>query len=155
LNALRNIAGVAFAGLFLSWRTNPASQASQSAPAIKSEARRFMNRSRIVSENKPMAFYIVAHDRDHQHDRSHTPIGNDNYTPIWNTLREWGAHRLAEGLWVLTSESPALQIRDALYQSTGRRDTVVVIELKPGSLWATSPIVPEDTLAWLRENIMA
>jgi hypothetical protein len=101
-----------------------------------------------------MAFYIVGYDRDHQHDRSHTPGLND-YTPIQNALREWGAFRLVEGLWVLTSNLTALQIRNTLYQSTDRRDTVVVIELKPGSLWATSPIVAENALAWLRENIMA
>jgi hypothetical protein len=98
-----------------------------------------------------MAFYLVGYDRDRQHDRSHTP-GLYDYTPIRKTLTEWGAFRLVEGLWVLTSNLTALQMRDMLYQSTDRRDTVVVIELKRGS-WATSPIVPEDTLAWLRENI--
>jgi hypothetical protein len=91
-----------------------------------------------------MAYYIIGYDLHHDRD----------YTPIWNALKGWGATRLVEALWVVTSQYTAQQIRDTLYEVTGKRDTVAVVELKSGSWWATSPGVPDVSVAWLRSNIM-
>lgn len=91
-----------------------------------------------------MACYIVGYDLHHDRD----------YKPIWDTLKGWGATRLVEALWVVTSQLTANQIRDILYNATGKRDSVAVVELKPGSWWSCQD-VPDAGVAWLRTNISA
>lgn len=91
-----------------------------------------------------MARYIVGYDL--HHDR--------NYQPIWDLLKGWGATRLVEALWVVTTNLSAKQIRQALYDATGQRDSVAVVELQPGSNWSTIG-VPDAGNDWLRKNIAA
>ena len=91
-----------------------------------------------------MARYIVGYDL--HHDR--------NYQPIWDLLKGWGGTRLVEALWVVTTNLPAEQIRQALYNATGQRDSVAVVELQPGSNWSTVG-VPTAGNDWLRKNIAA
>jgi hypothetical protein len=91
-----------------------------------------------------MANYIVGYDLHYDRD----------YTPIWDTLKSWGFTRLVEALWIGTVNLSANQIRDTLYNATGGRDSVAVVELKAGSWWACQG-VPDAAVAWLRANIAA
>jgi hypothetical protein len=91
-----------------------------------------------------MARYIVGYDL--HYDR--------NYQPIWDLLKGWGGTRLVEALWVVTSNLSAQQISQALYDATGRHDSVAVVELQPGSNWATVGI-PAQGNEWLRKNVAA
>ena len=91
-----------------------------------------------------MACYIVGYDL--HYDR--------NYQPIWDLLKGWRATRLVEALWVVASDLTAQQIQQALYQATGQRDSVAVVELEAGSNWSTVG-VPDAGNDWLRKNIAA
>jgi len=89
-----------------------------------------------------MANYIVGYDLHHDRD----------YKPIWDALKGWGFTRLVEALWVGTSNLSVQQIRDTLYNATGQRDSVAVVELKAGSWWSCQG-APDAAVAWLRANI--
>jgi hypothetical protein len=91
-----------------------------------------------------MANYIIGYDLHHDRD----------YTPIWGALKGWGATRLVEALWVVAIDFTAGQIRQTLYDATGKRDSVAVVELKPGSNWSTIG-VPDAGNNWLRANILS
>jgi hypothetical protein len=51
-----------------------------------------------------VAHYIVSYDLHKER----------VYQPVWNKLEGWGATRLLESLWVLTSNLTASQIRDGI-----------------------------------------
>ena len=89
-----------------------------------------------------MACFIVGYDLHHDRD----------YKPIWDQLTGWGATRLVEALWVVRVNLDAGQIRQVLYDATGHRDSVAVVELKPGSNWSTIG-VPDAGNNWLKANI--
>ena len=91
-----------------------------------------------------MAYYIISYDLHNQR----------AYQPVWRQLESWGATRLLESLWVLTSSASAASLRDGLLKVIDNDDSVAVLELKPGSLWATHRAKP-DGITWLQQNIMA
>ena len=75
-----------------------------------------------------------------------------NYHPIWTKLESWGATRLLESLLVFSSNMQIGQIRDELRMAGDNDDSVAVMELKPGSVWATSRARVLGT-NWLRMYI--
>lgn len=91
-----------------------------------------------------MACYIISYDLHNQR----------NYEPVWDLLKHWGAVRLLESLWVLTTNSTAIALRDALKGVMDSDDSCAVVELKPGSHWACQR-ARDAGVAWLRQNILA
>ena len=91
-----------------------------------------------------MAYYVVSYDQHRDKD----------YTPVWTQLRNWGARRILESVWFVTSSLTAVQIRDTIRSVTRNEDSVAVIEIKQGSNWAAIA-AQEEGVQWLRQNIMA
>lgn len=89
-----------------------------------------------------MAHYVISYDLHNQR----------TYQPVWNLLNRWGAVRLLESLWVVTSEAQAGALRDALVQVIDNDDSVAVIELTPGAHWA-SVRAQQAGVDWLTRNI--
>lgn len=77
-----------------------------------------------------------------------------NYHPVWTLLENWGATRLLESLWVFNSNLSAAQIRDQLRMVGDGDDSFAVIELKPGSWWASEK-ARNLGVQWLQRNVMA
>ena len=90
-----------------------------------------------------MAHFAVSYDLHNQR----------TYPPVWRLLESWGAVRLLESYWVLTIESTAPALRDALQRVIDNDDSVAVIELKTGSGWACVR-AKSDGVEWLRKNIL-
>lgn len=74
------------------------------------------------------------------------------YKPVWDTLESWGAAKLLESLWLVTLNSSAGEIREALKQVIDGDDSVAVIELKTGSEWSAWKAKKPGT-DWLTSNI--
>ncbi|MEV4934573.1 hypothetical protein [Sphingobium sp. LSP13-1-1.1] len=75
-----------------------------------------------------------------------------NYQPLWNQLQHWGAVRLLESLWIVSLTGTAIQVRDVLNTVTDSDDSVAVIEVKTGSMWATRNCKAPG-VEWLKKNI--
>lgn len=89
-----------------------------------------------------MAHYVISYDLHHRR----------NYQQLWDALRNAGAARVLESLWLLESTHDAGVIREILQRTVDNDDSVVVIELKPGSGW--SAIRAQEAGAnWLERNI--
>ena len=74
-----------------------------------------------------------------------------NYKPVWDLLESWGATRLLESLWVVTLNSTASEVRDALNQKIDGDDSTALIELKSGSVGDHAS--PESGVDWMKANI--
>ena len=74
-----------------------------------------------------MAKFLNSYDL---HDRRQYPL-------LWNTLLQWRAVKILESVWLANLVGPAPVIRDILLQHVDNDDSIAVIELKPGSDWAT------------------
>ena len=59
-----------------------------------------------------------------------------------------------ESVWLLDISNTASEIRDWLRKTTRDEDSLVVVELKAGSGWATYN-VQADGLTWLRQKVLA
>ncbi len=88
--------------------------------------------------------YVVSYDQHRDRD----------YTPIWNQLSQWGAKRVLESVWFLTSSMTASEIRDQLMAVTRKEDSLVVLELTPSTKWGTYR-AQDEGVQWLRTNIAA
>jgi hypothetical protein len=91
-----------------------------------------------------MTVYTVSYDLHRQRD----------YHPIWASLQALSAKRLLESLWLVNSNSTAIQLRDHLQQSLDGDDSIVVIQVPAGSLWATTRAQP-DGVQMLRQHVLA
>jgi CRISPR/Cas system-associated endoribonuclease Cas2 len=89
-----------------------------------------------------MAYYVVSYDQHY----------NRDYTPVWGALKTWGAQRILESLWLMQTDAMAGQIRDSLRAITKDEDSLVVIELKQGSLWGSFN-AQEAGVNWLVNHI--
>jgi hypothetical protein len=89
-----------------------------------------------------MAHFMISYDL---HNRR-------NYQPLYDALTNWGAVRLLESLWLLSHNSSAIGIRDAVLKLVDGDDSIAVIELKPGSGWCTIRGKPAG-VEWLKRNI--
>lgn len=89
-----------------------------------------------------MAHHLISYDLHNQR----------HYQPVWDLLESWGAVRLLESLWVVTRNDSVGTLRDALKKVADSDDSFAVIELKPGSEWATQNGRPGG-VDWLTRNI--
>ena len=89
-----------------------------------------------------MANYVISYDQHRDKD----------YTPIWTTLRGWGAQRILESVWFLSHDASTGEIREALRVQTKQEDSLLVIELNQGANWSTFKAQPAG-VTWLETNI--
>ena len=92
---------------------------------------------------KALKHFIVSYDLHDQVSRQ----------PVWEYLEKLGGARLLESMWVVSGHFSATQVRDDLRTVMDSKDSAAVVELKPGSVWATQK-VRDDGAAWLHRNIM-
>jgi hypothetical protein len=59
------------------------------------------------------------------------------YQPLWDKLKALAASRLLESLWLVSSSAPAPEILDEIAAVAHPDDCFAVIEMQPGSNWAT------------------
>lgn len=76
-----------------------------------------------------------------------------NYTPLWNNLRQMGSVRLQESVWLLESALGVAQLRNLISSMIDTQDSVAVLELKPGSTWATVNVNGLAT-QWLSGHVL-
>lgn len=74
------------------------------------------------------------------------------YDSLYRLLAGWGAVRLTESLWMANLKGPAEVVRDLMLAQLDADDTVAVVEVKPGSDWATMR-VSTAAAAWLSNNV--
>jgi hypothetical protein len=87
--------------------------------------------------------YLITYD-------NHPPR---NYDALYRLMAEWKAVRLAQSVWLVELRGPADAIRNIVQGKLQLNDTVAVLELKPGSDWATSHVSAAAS-AWLSANVM-
>lgn len=75
-----------------------------------------------------------------------------NYSALYTLLQSWKAARVAESVWLAELRGPASAVRDAVRTKLEAADRVIVIELKPGSDWATWQALPAGG-DWLKQNL--
>lgn len=75
-----------------------------------------------------------------------------NYDALYKLLAAWRAVMLAESVYVVTLNSTASEVRRIVSRTLGTDDLVAVLELKPGSDWATINATTTAN-AWLSRNI--
>jgi len=74
------------------------------------------------------------------------------YKDLYDLLEGWGAVRLLESVWVVTRNDRIGVIRKAVSDTLDSDDSVAVVELKPGSGWA-SLRARAAGIGWLKKNI--
>lgn len=89
-----------------------------------------------------MAHFMTSYDLHNQR----------TYEPVWDKLESWGAVRILESMWLVTLNNTAAQVRDALKAVVDTDDSIVVIELKTGSMWGTVN-GKKAGVDWLKRNI--
>jgi len=67
-------------------------------------------------------------------------------------LESWGAVRLLQSLWLLSTKMDARYVNSALQDLVEPRDSVAVVDVHPGSEWSAFGVA-ETATAWLRDNI--
>ena len=71
---------------------------------------------------------------------------------VRSALESWGAVRLLETLWLLSTRLDARYVTSALQDLVAPQDSVAVIDLQPGSEWSAAGL-SEAAAEWLREHI--
>lgn len=89
-----------------------------------------------------MAQYLITYD-------NHPPR---NYNALYRLMASWNAVRVAESVWLAILKGPASEVRRFVMGALQKGDTVAVLELKPGSDWATVH-VDATANAWLSTYI--
>jgi hypothetical protein len=89
-----------------------------------------------------MGLYIISYDQHRDKD----------YTPVWTALRGWGAKRILESVWFVENAATAAQIRDSLRTQTRDEDSLLVLQIQPGSFWGSFK-AQEEGVAWLKTHI--
>ena len=89
-----------------------------------------------------MALFLITYDLRKQR----------NYDALLKQLRDWKCVRPALSVWLGVLRGPAKMIRDLLTPLIDSDDGLVVIELKPGSDWATLRALPGGP-EWLRKYL--
>lgn len=74
------------------------------------------------------ALYLMTYDLHRQRD----------YTRLYDLMDTFKAERLLESVWVAYLRGPAETIRDLMVETLDGDDSVAVIEVKPGSEWAST-----------------
>ena len=68
---------------------------------------------------------------------NHSPRSYDSLYALWLNGK---AERLAESVWLANLKGPASEVRKFVISTLQNDDTVAVLELKPGSDWATANV---------------
>lgn len=89
-----------------------------------------------------MAQFLITYD-------NHPPR---NYSNLYRLMANWNAVRLAESVWLANLNGPASEVRRFVMGALQHGDTVAVLELKPGSDWATMKVNAAAN-AWLSAYI--
>jgi hypothetical protein len=89
-----------------------------------------------------MGLFFVTYDAAH-----------GNREALGQQLADWGAVAAFEGAWLLKTHRSAVEIRNALQALLRGEDPAVVLELQPGSWWASENLDPRS-LAWLKANVL-
>lgn len=63
-----------------------------------------------------------------------------NYTALYRLMAGWNAVRLADSVWLANLVGPAHVVRNIVQGTMQLNDRVAVLELQPGSDWATSRV---------------
>jgi len=72
-----------------------------------------------------------------------------NYQSLWDALRNAGAVRALESLWLLDDPKNAAGVRDAMRSHVDENDRILVTQLLPGMNWASTNLMPGAT-EWLK-----
>lgn len=91
-----------------------------------------------------MALYLVSYDLH----------GQRVYGPLIEALDDLKAVRAMDSVWLLTYSGSAAHLRDSLQEYVDHDDSLAVVELKPGSDWATLRTNP-GTGDWLSRHLRA
>lgn len=89
-----------------------------------------------------MPLFFVTYDAAH-----------GNGEALGQQLALWGGVEAFEGAWLLKTHLSAVEIRNALHALLRGEDPAVVLELQPGSWWASENLDPRS-LAWLKANVL-
>ncbi|MGO4519010.1 hypothetical protein AB4076_00220 [Dyella sp. 2RAF44] len=89
-----------------------------------------------------MSLYVISYDL---HKVRH-------YGPLINALKTAGAVEALESFWLANLAQTAIQVRDAVQSWIDADDSVVVLEIKPGSDWATYLARPV-AVNWLHGHV--
>lgn len=89
-----------------------------------------------------MAKFIISYDLHKVRD----------YSKLIAQLKTWGATKALESTWLLDLNSTAIALRDTLKATIDGDDSLVIVELKPGSGWAT--LNAKAAAAWLKLHIL-
>lgn len=77
-----------------------------------------------------------------------------NYTALIKLLTEAGATRVHKSVWFLRTPADASVVRNSLLTTMDKDDSLLVVEMQPGSDWATR-LVPPAASNWLHSNVTA
>jgi CRISPR/Cas system-associated endoribonuclease Cas2 len=89
-----------------------------------------------------MSLYVISYDQHRDRD----------YTAVWTQLRQWGAARILESVWLLDSSQTATSIRERLQTVTRQEDSLFVIQVSANAQWGTFN-VQASGLDWLQKHI--
>ena len=89
-----------------------------------------------------MRYFLIGYDLHH----------TDSYPQVWSVLEEWGATRVLESLWVVTSNASADRLLSAFEAILEKDDSALIVELKPGASWETQGAILNG-VRWLRANL--
>jgi hypothetical protein len=70
--------------------------------------------------------YLITYDLD-------SP--GQNYQPLWDALKRFGAKRALESVWVMRSAYSATQLRDALKSYIDDNDRLLVSSMNDWAAW--------------------
>ena len=75
-----------------------------------------------------------------------------NYDGLIKALREMKCISPLKSLWFGNLKGPSTAIREILMNQMDGDDGLVIVEMKPGSDWATKS-ANENAVAWLQQNV--
>jgi hypothetical protein len=91
-----------------------------------------------------MTAYLVSYDLHNQR----------TYPPVWSALSSIGGVRLLESLWLVSTTLSSTQLRDRVVAAADRDDSIAVIPIAPGTIWATTR-AKDEGVAFLRHYVAA
>lgn len=86
--------------------------------------------------------YLITYDLHNRRD----------YRPLYTLMAQWKAVRLTKSLWMANLQGSAAAVRNDVLARLDNDDTVAVVQLQPGSDWATARAKPAAN-AWLSSYV--
>lgn len=75
-----------------------------------------------------------------------------DYAKLWLALQNMGAVHADGSIWFLSTSLDSVTVRDRLYTTMKKGDTLCVTHLAVGGLWAGAYMKPE-AVKWLQTHI--